>query len=951
MVQIYAVGNENFTNNGDAVLICFSCDLSVELNGTWVLNLEVPIDEEGRWKLITENAVLKVPTWQENEQLYRISNYTKTESGVSAVAYPIFYDSAKDAFLMDCRPTNKNGQEALDIMLANTPYSGRSDIDKKRTAYFVRRNVLDAICGNDEPTFLQRWGGEILYDNYKIIINKRVGGDYGVEARYGKNIEGISYTVDMTDVVTRIVPIAYNGKMLSGETKYVDSPNIGAYPIVYTKEVSYDWIKMAEDSGSGDDDTVIICNDQAELDAALQSAAEADFANGCDAPAITMDINMAMLRDNARHRSDVAVLTDTDDEPILDTDSDEIETFYYRDFASLEKVLLGDTVHCRHKKLDITSDARVIAMTWDCLQKTVKHVTLGSYKYNYISAVNSAVQRANAVIRDDGTVMAEKVQGFLNGQNTVFRAQYDLATHMDTMAILFENLDAESPMYGALGIGTQGLCISKTRTEDGRDWVWTTGATANGLNAEMGVFGIIADKQGYNYINMDTGEAHIGNNTNYIYFNPETGQITMDVAEMQINGTSVADSIGDAAKTATNYLKYTANDGLVVKMDASTDTGYNTQIKSDGIYFRDGSSVLAKIDGNSYTINQIGNTALPAMMLDSTGLSFYKTGTSTVAAKYTAEGFEVETGKIGGANGFTIDANKIYNGTNSMRSTSAGVYVGTDGINLGGGEFTVTKDGLLRANNAYIGRWGLLDPGVSSHNAYTFAGSHHEGINDNWCTILRIPSSEDSWAFQVSKTLNGSWTDTAHITAKGVFYGTAGFMTSISDYGYPTGVLENSGKSGIQIEHGGVSVIPRWGGSKDTGSRVYMGSTSTPFNTFYATNTTIHTSDRSCKKDIAPFTEAHEKAYMELEPITYKWTMEGHDRRHFGLIAQDVESVFSKYGITTEECGLICSDATEDGTKKYALRYGELITLNVHMIQKLFARIEELERRLADGNL
>ena len=43
--------------------------------------------------------------------------------------------------------------------------------------------MMDALNGEDSPTFIQKWGGEMLYDNYKIIVNDRVGGDYGAEVR------------------------------------------------------------------------------------------------------------------------------------------------------------------------------------------------------------------------------------------------------------------------------------------------------------------------------------------------------------------------------------------------------------------------------------------------------------------------------------------------------------------------------------------------------------------------------------------------------------------------------------------------------------------------------------------------------------------------------------------------------------------------------------------------
>ena len=85
---------------------------------------------------------------------------------------------------------------------------------------------MEAINGDIDQSFINRWGGEILYDNYRVIINQHVGGDYGVRAEFGYNLEGIEEHVDMSEVVTRIIPVAYNGHTLDGDSPWVDSPRI-----------------------------------------------------------------------------------------------------------------------------------------------------------------------------------------------------------------------------------------------------------------------------------------------------------------------------------------------------------------------------------------------------------------------------------------------------------------------------------------------------------------------------------------------------------------------------------------------------------------------------------------------------------------------------------------------------------------------------------------------------
>ncbi len=61
------------------------------------------------------------------------------------------------------------------------------------------------------------------------------------------------------------------------------------------------------------------------------------------------------------------------------------------------------------------------------------------------------------------------------------------------------------------------------------------------------------------------------------------------------------------------------------------------------------------------------------------------------------------SGFIGnGSSGFTISATAIYNGLPTLWGDSNGVYLGTDGIALGGGKFKVTSAGALTATSADI---------------------------------------------------------------------------------------------------------------------------------------------------------------------------------------------------------------------------------------------------------
>lgn len=470
MIQIYSPENKDYEHNGDMTLMPEEAEIHVILNGEWTATIEHPIDDEGRWKYITDNAVVKMPSFN-GEQLFRIQNKEKSDSGVSAELTPIFLDAKEDCFLVDVRPTEKSGQEALDIMTApNKTYIAKSDIKKTSTAYYQTKNLIEAINGNDDNAFTKRWGGEILYNNYEVIVNERVGADHGARVVYGKNIvkDGFSETIDMTDVVTRIVPKAYNGYMIEGNEPWVDSPVIEKYPTAHYGVITFDDVKMRADA-SEDDETngVTVCDTQEQLEKALRDKCMEQFDTDVDKPSITIEANMELLQN----------------------------TEVYDDVKELETVSLGDTVHCNHSKLGIVTDARVVELTWDAVRNKVTSVKLGDFQYNFLDNVSSVMNRVEQAIREDGSVVGQRIQGIINGIQAQFRAQSSIAKKQDVRAILFEDLDPDSPTFGAMCLGTLGFEIAGERTADGKDWKWSTFGTGKGFYADYIVAGtMLADR-------------------------------------------------------------------------------------------------------------------------------------------------------------------------------------------------------------------------------------------------------------------------------------------------------------------------------------------------------------------------------------------------------------------------------------------------------------------------
>lgn len=470
MIQIYNIENTNFDQNGDMSLFPSSASVHAVLNGTWEVTLEHPKDSEDRWKYIKEGAVVKMPSFN-GEQLFRITHKEKSDSGISADLQPIFMDAADDCFLLDVRPTDKTGQQALDIMTApNKKYTAETDITSTGTAYYQNKNLIEAINGDDENSFVKRWGGEIVYDNYKAIINRHAGSDRGVEILYGKNIaeNGMKEEVDLRNVVTRIIPQAYNGYQIDGDVPWVDSPLIDKYPTVKYSTMKFEDVKMRADAQEDDESKgVIICDTPAQLESALIKRCQEQWKAGADKPQVTISVDMVMIED----------------------------TELYADVKGLVEVSLGDTVHCRNNNLDIVTDARVTELEWDCVNDRILSVSLGDYQFDYISNQVSINNRIESAIREDGSVIGSRVQGILDAVKTQFHALRDVAQKQDVRAMLFEDLNPDSPTFGAMCLGSMGFEIASKRTSDGKDWIWSTFGTGQGFFADYIIAGtMLADR-------------------------------------------------------------------------------------------------------------------------------------------------------------------------------------------------------------------------------------------------------------------------------------------------------------------------------------------------------------------------------------------------------------------------------------------------------------------------
>ncbi len=458
-IEYYKGNNTDYEFDGDVTLVPNKAIFEITMNGICEIEINHPYDKEGRWKIINGNGVIKAPTPYSKGQLFVIYSIDKNmlTTGLKIKARHIFFDLYYST-TEDIRAVNCNCQRALNILFNGTKFTGHSNIKKINTCYFVKQNRIEAINGsNKDNTIINRWGGEIFLDNFNVYINERIGKDKGLEILYGTNMLDLGLKENRKDIVTRIKPVAFNGRRLP--ELFIDSPLINRYRIVYEKYIEFSNLKFKGDLQNESEDTEdgsIIFETKEELYNALREECKKLFENGIDKPKITGNVKVAALSNTEKYK-------------------------FVKDLVNIN---LGDTLTAKHLDLDIDIKVRCVGYKWDILKEKYIDVTIGDVVKNYFQNQSDTTQKVNSILNENGTVKSSELEGAINAMKAPLLAQKSRAKKSDVVAWIQEVLDPNDPDYGCLLGGTKGILLSDERLDDNSDWDFKTAVTPKGIIAD-----------------------------------------------------------------------------------------------------------------------------------------------------------------------------------------------------------------------------------------------------------------------------------------------------------------------------------------------------------------------------------------------------------------------------------------------------------------------------------
>ena len=337
------------------------------------------------------------------------------------------------------------------------------------------------------------------------------------------------------------------------------------------------------------------------------------------------------------------------------------------------------------------------------------------------------------------------------------------------------------------------------------------------------------------------------------------------------------------------------------------------------------------------------------------------------------------TAKSGTIGGFTIGTSSIYKTKTSYSSTTAGVYIGTDGIGLGAGTFYVTSAGKLYASNATItgtitssnvnitGGSLKIPTSGSGYASIDFSGIGVSDITDDYKSGSAIKLETNAIKYEgtkssgggyshiciqitheettVYKRLMGNW----YLASSANYIGTTTMSSTTCGYLYGTYVISTAlwlgtSTTGYQIKLDSDQIGFYYNSSLKGELETYSGYVDVQGTFKTNGNAWISSSDIKVKNTIEDFTDEYSVFFDNLKPRTFKYNEGTSNRIHSGFIVQEVVSAIETAGLTTQDVAAVCAfgDPSE-ATTEWGLRYDEIISLNTWQIQKLKQRVAELE--------
>lgn len=366
--------------------------------------------------------------------------------------------------------------------------------------------------------------------------------------------------------------------------------------------------------------------------------------------------------------------------------------------------------------------------------------------------------------------------------------------------------------------------------------------------------------------------------------------------------------------------------------------------------------------GNNFRLINCSSRQAAGRAVLATGNRTQIVGTNDIyqTSDATATGYDIELGIAGVATLY-----HVITGTYSSQSTGGILMVATGTSVISSSQFgklTLNAGGAPAGSGAPA----VIGNRINGETVISQTGGRYScnAFNTN---ITVTPSFEFGYfgpdnSINISAVITGTLPNVMMNPTQQLLMYRPGFVGSISFLRQPTDNVNqfgdnnnnysiiSSGVNGTYFNISGSSVaqIHSGGFRPQSDGTLNLGGSSQRWNTLYATNGTINTSDRRVKQQSRALSEAERAVAIRCKALVRAFKLndavaaKGDAARwHFGVIAQDVAAAFASEGLNAADYGLFCHDEWEaqpehhddagnilvpavEAGERYGIRYDEL---------------------------
>ena len=482
---LYKANATNFSTFGIGVLKdCTSCEVTEERNGAFECEFKYPISGPLFKEIATERLVKAKPNDTANDQVFRIYRISTPINGeITVYAQHLSYDLSNVAALQ-WSSDSISPSLAMERVFQNTatPHSFTCQTNYSTAKPFSvsKPQSVRACLGGVAGSFLDLWGGEYEWDNFKVIHHQGRGQKTGVVIEYGKNLTDLEHENENTDVYTDLLPYA------------VATAEDGTETVITLAEV----LLPIADSTLVQRKTLI-----------------RDFTDAFGTETPVTEEGLRAFANNYLDNNPLGTA--------VPTKTVAFEPLWKQPdcISVLERVSLCDTVMIRHSRLGITAKAKVITTVYDTLAEKYVSITLGSAKANLLDNVTSAevaAEEATTKIDRFPALMNAAIKGatgLITGQTggyVVINTDSETGQPYELLILDAPNKETAINVWrwnvGGLGFSKNGYNgpYETAITSDGQivaDFITSGSLVANIIKA-----GVIQSQDGSSYWDLETGE-------------------------------------------------------------------------------------------------------------------------------------------------------------------------------------------------------------------------------------------------------------------------------------------------------------------------------------------------------------------------------------------------------------------------------------------------------------